>query len=191
MVQQLRQGGVLIEPETEACRSFPDLDRAMEWCENQILAASKYRRQRILPLPLQLNTWLADADAATHLMQILEDVPIQAGDTLFQQGDAPNYLYFLQSGQVDTLSGEGQTINRYQTLGPGTLFGDVEFYTRMSYELSARVEQSGRLYRLSQAAWDRLQQDDPRTAAIFSRWISTLLAERLQQSRREVAALLR
>jgi SulP family sulfate permease len=194
MERQLQQGGVLggLESETSLIQVFPDRDRALEWCESQILAASKYRRPRSLPLVMQLKSWFEDAQAATDFMHYLEERRCAEGELIFCQGERPEALYFIQSGQVSTFTEvAGSPACRVQTSGAGTLVGEIEFSTRSPYQVSAISDRSSKLYLLSREAWAKIQRENPQTAVIFSQFLNTLLSERLLVARQEIETLLR
>ncbi|NJP09278.1 MAG: SLC26A/SulP transporter family protein [Leptolyngbyaceae cyanobacterium RU_5_1] len=189
----LRQGGALT-PDSPHFQVFSDLDRGMEWCENQLLEASKYRRSRFLPLSLQLKTFLTveDSKQISRLMKYLESMQIEAGNYLFHQGDTPEALYFVESGEIRTVidlkNGKEQ---RIQALGAGTTVGEVEFYTQIPYALSAIASQPSTLYRLRTQALNRMRNEQPEVAALFSEWMNALLANRLTYLQQELTSLTR
>ena len=206
---QLRQGGALVERDPNYI-CFPDLDRAVEWCENQIVAASKWRRTRTLPVVLQIKFLFGeDGEAAPTFAQYLEKVSLAAQTHLFEQGDPPDALYFIETGQISTVNPllleasatpnhktngrrivpedrPNQQDRRVQTLRAGTFVGELEFFTRTPYRLSAIADRTSTLYRLDREALDRMQRDDSQAALAFSRFINTLLAERLDQAQQEI-----
>lgn len=207
--ERLRQGRVLVDSDPDyTC--FPDLDRAVEWCENQIVAASRWRRARTLPVVLQIKFLFgSNGDVAPTFAQYLEKVSLAAHTKLFERGDAPDALYFVENGQISTIAPlmseatsppnrklrdrpavEKKSTNgadrRVQTLRAGTFIGELEFFTRVPYRLSAIAERASTLYRLDRQALERMQRDDPAAALAFSDFINTLLAERLSQAQQEI-----
>ncbi len=188
--QQLRQSQVLMTDDL-LCQLFPDRDRGLEWCENQVLDASKYRRSRVLPLSLLLRTLLTeDGEQVATFMKYLIALPTSAGHSVFRQGEVPDTLYFVESGEVTTTMDLGDGKNRrIQTLGAGTTLGEVEFYTREPYTVSAIATQSTRLYGLRLPAWKTLQTEHPQVAAVFGEWMTRSLAHRLAFSQKEITDL--
>lgn len=160
-------------PDDPNCKLFPDLDRGMEWCENQLLEASKYRRARFLPLSMQLKTFLtADSNQISALMNYLESIPMEAGDHLFHQGDAPDALYFVESGEISTtMDLENGKNRRAQTLGAGTIIGEVEFYTQVPYTLSAIAEKPSTLYRLHIQNLQRMREEHSSGSFVYREWV--------------------
>ncbi len=189
-IKQLQQDGAL-ETEDPLCQVFPDLDRGLEWCESQILETTKWRRRRYLPLAMQLKNLFANTDQVSTFMSYLEEVQLPEGEYLFHQGDDPQSLYFVESGQVSTLIelNGGQT-QRVQTLGAGTIVGEIAFYTKSPYETSAVGDRSSKLYRLGVSELQSMQQSDPKAAAAFSEFALSLFANRLTYANNKIANLL-
>lgn len=100
--QQLEQGECL-SPNDPQCIVLEDLDRGMEWCENQLLDQSGWRRGRSLPLSLQLDSLFADGEQAGVFMDALEPLMADEGTVLFHQGDRADRLFFVESGQVSLM----------------------------------------------------------------------------------------
>jgi sulfate permease, SulP family len=188
--QQLQQGGCL-QPNDPVCRIFPDLDRGMEWCENQILETISWRRKRTLPLVLQLDSWLPHAGSLADVMDYLEEMDVDMGDILFHQGAAANALYLIESGQITVWANHNQqNPRRMQTLGTGNFIGEMEFFSETPYRTSAIVDSSSTIYFLSLDAFTRMQQEAPQTAIAFQKAVNYLLAERLSYAYREIEQLL-
>ncbi|MDX2211790.1 MAG: solute carrier family 23 protein [Oculatellaceae cyanobacterium bins.114] len=188
--KMLRQGGCL-EDDDPICLVFADLDRGMEWCEGQILETVTWKRGRFMPLTLQLQRVFSDPDQVAPFTKYLERSQLATGDWLFRQHTDADSLYFVESGQVSTLIElrNNQTV-RLQTLGAGTIVGEIAFYTRTPHESSAIADQSTILYRLSADRFQQMQQNDPKTASTFQDFIIALLAHRLAQSQKEIKNLL-
>lgn len=178
-LKQLVQGEV-IDLTEERCKIFPDLDRGLEWCENQILEMGKFRRRRFLPLALQLKIVFPDAGLVSQLMTYLELVKVPAGTFLFRQGDASDGLYFVESGQVSVvIEPSPGVMKRLRTYQTGTILGEMGLYGNAPRSASVIADESSRLYHLSTHAFETIEKEEPRLAAMFHKFIVNLLAERL------------
>ncbi|HEY9609529.1 SLC26A/SulP transporter family protein [Allocoleopsis sp.] len=188
--KQLRQGGAW-DTENAIYQVFPDLDRGLEWCENQILETSKLRRRRFVPLALQLKSIFPAPDLISQLMKYLELLKIPEGDLLFRQGEPSNGLYFLESGQLSVVLelSNGQT-KRLQTYNSGTILGEMGLYANAPRSASVVADQSSRLYYLSTQAFERIEIEQPQLAIAFHKFIVNLLAERLKLRQAELQNLL-
>jgi SulP family sulfate permease len=188
--QQLRLGGCL-DAEGSSCQVFPDLDRGVEWCENQLLEAGWSRRRKSVPLVLQLTELFPAPDQAAAFMTYLERLHVPAGHTLFDQREEPDAMYFIESGQVTVLLRlEPQWSMRLRTVSAGTTLGEQSFFTGRPHQTSAVAEVPSVLYRLSHAAMQRLRHDAPQTAMTFQEFIIRSLAERLAYAYEEIEVFL-
>ena len=97
----------------------------------------------------------------------------------------------MEWGQVSTLfEADGGQTQRVQTLGAGTIVGEIAFYTKSPYETSAVADRSSKLYRLGVSELQRMQQSDPKAAAAFSEFALSLFANRLTYANNKIANLL-
>jgi SulP family sulfate permease len=187
--QQLRQGGCL-DGEGSAVQVFPDLDRGVEWCENQLLEAGWSRRRKSVPLTLQLAELFPAPEQAAAFMTYLERLHIPAGHTLFNQNDESKAMYFIESGQMTILLRLGQWSMRLRTVSAGTTLGEDSFFIRRPHRTTAAAELPSVLYKLSDAALERLQREAPQTAMAFQDFMIRLLAERLAYAYEEIEVFL-
>jgi SulP family sulfate permease len=188
--QLLRHGGGL-DGERSPCQVFADLDRGVEWCEDQLLEAGWSRRRKSVPLVLQLTELFPDPGHAAAFMAYLERLPLPAGKTLYRRHDNPEAMYFIESGQVTVfLEAEGQPSRRLRTLSAGTTVGERSFFTRHRHRTSAQSDEPSVLYRLSAEAFERMRQEAPQTAMVFQEYIIRLLADHLSHAYEELGALL-
>ncbi|BAS55853.1 MULTISPECIES: SulP family inorganic anion transporter [Leptolyngbya] len=182
--RQFIQNDCLKVEDDPICRRFPDLDRGIEWCEEQILKAIQLRRRRFLPLTLQIPELLMLSKEETRqFMSYLEPLQIPENHILFTPGAAADTLYFLENGQMSLLSqstsGEPK---RVRTLSSGTVLGEVEFYQDSVRLVSAIADKGSSLYCLSKQNLQAMQKNHPQLAAAFHQFIAHLLAERLFSS---------
>jgi len=113
----------------DALRLFPDLDRGLEWCEDQIIATTPADRDAERGLQDYLAAIVPQAENLPALMRYLNCREIPAGEYLIHQGDAPDVLFFIASGQV-TVQREslGRPPVRLETMRGGRSVGELGFY---------------------------------------------------------------
>lgn len=124
--------------ETDTARFLPDLDRALEWCEDAVLARQQARleahghaeaRDRLFDLAVDdLLLKLQDAERFEALVERLgphlEARNAVEGEVILRQGDTPDGVWLLVSGQAEELCrGETGTAARLRSLGPGCVAG--------------------------------------------------------------------
>lgn len=191
-LKSLGRGGFDLE-DSRNFRIFADLDRAVEWCEDEVLVDEK-----MLPggeahrLEEEIRGFLpADSAGIAHFMDYLERREAPRGFYLIRQNDPPHSLYYLESGRatVDLENESGQSV-RLRTLEPGTVIGELGLYLREPSTASVVTETESVFYRLSAEAMERMERQDPDIAAAFHRFIVRRLGERLIYTNRSLKALL-
>jgi SulP family sulfate permease len=191
IIQQQLEQGECLEPQDRVCQIFPDFDRGIEWCENQILAAVPWRRRQSLPLALQLDEWFPNTAHVAEFMDYLKEMDVEAGHFLFFQGEQANSLFIIEAGQVSILlTRDSQQDLRVQTIGSGSLLGEMDMFLKQPHQTSAIVDVSSTVYCLSVEALNRMQQESPQAAIAFQQAINSLLAGRLFQAYQEIDRLL-
>jgi SulP family sulfate permease len=174
-------------------RIFRDLDHGLEWCENQLLDLDK---TTLLVTPVTLPAQLVDngfAKALTScLMAFLERVQIKEGEYLIRQGNEANALYFIEMGGVSVyLALENGKQVRLQTLGPGTVVGELGLYLGTMRTASVMADSPTIAYRLTHAALLEMKEKEPALAAAFHEFAVRLLSERLAATNRLLEAVLK
>ena len=84
---------------------------------------------------------------------------------------------------------DGATM-RLSTIRPGVVVGEIALYTGVARTADVVAETPSVVLRLSRAAIERMEAEDPETAAALHRWLATMLSERLTDSQRAFSALL-
>jgi sulfate permease, SulP family len=190
-VRRLLLGGGFEAAEPRV-RLFSELDRGVEWCEDRLLEA------RVVPVPTPgeaLPTLLQDSLGSSvdprRLMDYLEVQEIDRGEELIRQGDSSEDLYFLESGRLTAqLRGEDGRTVRLQTMGPGSVVGEVSLYGGTARTASVVSEERSKLYRLTRESLEAMEHGDPELAAAVHRLFARLLASRLADSQQTIRALL-
>jgi SulP family sulfate permease len=180
IVAYLEKGG-LSPNHDDLFKLLPDLDHALEWCEERVLAAGNGERNGE---PLHVAEQLKDAWPAAAeprlLMPYLERLEVPAATHLIRQAEQAESLYFIESGRVTArLEFEDGRILRLRTMGAGTVVGEVGLFLRGSRGASVVTDQPCTVYRLSLEALQRMSRENPDLALAFHRYLICLLGERL------------
>jgi SulP family sulfate permease len=175
---QLEQGDL------QDARFEPDLDHALEACEDELLAEAATRS------PVVRSS--DDGDGLTRRIEpYLERIVLPAGELLVRQGETSADVFLLDSGrlrvELETAGGERL---RLRSIRPGTIVGEVTHYTESPRTASVVAEVDCVVRRLDPAALDRMQREDPELAADVHEWFARLLAQRLTDTLGAVDALL-
>jgi len=185
---QLRQGDGLVDE--DCCRIFADLDRGLEWCENQLLQQAPFH-EPTRPIEAQLEELFLSRDRIPQFMGYLKHAPVPAG-VLFTQEEDSDRLYFIESGQVSVLLelDDGQT-RRLETHTQGHVLGEMRFYGKPPLSTAVITDLPTSLYYLERSAFDAMQQEAPELAHAVQTYLARLLCDSLlrrEQQLRVIAA---
>lgn len=192
VAQHLERVGFVKPGDGDGVQVFMNTDFALEWCENHILEEEGALGGADKPLAELLTPVFPDPAAVPQLMAVLTRLEARKGEYIFCQGDAPDAMYFVESGNVNIeLEIEGGRILRLKKLGPGTVFGEMGLYTTAARTASVVATQKCVLYRLSAGHFQALQTKAPRVASAVHRYVVTLLADHLAEANVRVRDLAR
>jgi sulfate permease, SulP family len=179
VTEQLRRGGVVA---SDVIRFEPDLEHGLQYCEDGLLAESEGTAGREAE---------AKIDVPSALRPYLERRSLPEGTVLIRQGDPPEDVFLLESGalSVEMTTPEGARM-RMGTVRPGVIVGEVALYTGSRRTADVIAEIPSVVLSLSHASIERLEAEDPQTAATFHRWLAATLATRLTDAQRVSSALL-
>jgi SulP family sulfate permease len=173
--------------------SLPDLDRGVEWCEDQLLAklgdggeGTKYS------IADELAQLVGDRKLAAKLGGYLERIEFEPFAVMIEQGSPSEEMYFIESGQATVdLKGPGDTHIRLKTLGPGAIVGEIAFYLGAGTRTASVVARSKVVaWLFSRKTLARMQKDAPDVAVAFHKGMASMLAARLSSTNRLVQFLM-
>jgi SulP family sulfate permease len=178
--RQLARGGMVA---SEVMRFEPDLDRGLQWCEDELL------RDEAVEVPESDGDALAGMPSG--LRAYLERMELPDGTVLLRQGESPDDVYVLETGRlrVETVTERG-TRMRLRTLRPGVVVGEVAMYSGEPRTADVVAEGPSVVLRLGKGSIERIEADDPELAAALHRWLAATLAGRLGDSLKAFDALL-
>lgn len=108
--------------------TFSDLDAALEWCENRLIARQSDGWAAPTSVALAEHEFCRSLDqqALAHLAGFLERWSFDQGQYIVRQGDAAKEIYLLMSGEVSVVLAlpEGQ-LKRLSTMSAGMTFGEL------------------------------------------------------------------
>lgn len=178
-----RVGFVRSGEESDTVQVLMNTDFALEWCENRILEEEGALGGPDKSLAELLAPVFPDPAAVPRLLAVLTRLEVRKGEYVFRQGDAPDAMYFVESGTVNIeLEMQGGRILRLKKLGPGTVFGEMGLYTTAPRSASVVATQKCVLHRLSAGHFQALQAKAPRVASAVHRFVVTLLADHLAEA---------
>jgi SulP family sulfate permease len=187
----LQKSGVL-GSEQNSFQILPDLDRGVEWCEDELLRSTGVlTREARKPIQVQLRDLIGDTKIIPRIMKYLEKLELPAGTHLIHQGESPGALYFLESGvvtaQLDTIDVDPIRLN---TMSSENLVGELGFYLGSKRNASVVADTPATLYRLTSESLHKMESEDPEAAALFHKFIAHVMAEKLSHLMSTVESLM-
>lgn len=105
------------------------------------------------------------------LDSLLEEIDLEAGEPLFQEGDESDGLVLVEHGALRL---ESRRVPQAGTLGPGGDLGALSLIALGTREVTAVASEPTRVLLLTRSAFLRLADDAPRAGA---RLLEAVLAE--------------
>jgi sulfate permease, SulP family len=170
----------------------PELDHALEWCENEIIAQHRGLEQEEASLRDWFTQILGTEQDASNLMHRCERVEVAAGDIIVRAGDAADSMHFILDGRVGIMipAGEGRTA-RVRSLGRYTTIGEMGLVSRAPRSATIQAEVDSILYVLSAAQFESIRSDDPALGQKLLTYFVSVMAERLTFANRMISVLRR
>lgn len=181
-----------IHDQTDMIHISPTMDYGMEWCESKLLLEEGSSSIiRAGSLRGQLRKLLPSVEQVEKFMTYLEPQEAQEYHILINQGDPPDCMYFIDSGEVTTRleMSKGKFI-RLKSQRGGTMVGEMGLFLKQPRTATVVVSETSVLYRLSVEEYERMMHDDPDLAFRLDQWIGRVLATRLTENNSTLEVLL-
>jgi len=171
---------------------FDEVDDAIEWVEDRILADAQVARPEETLLNLHEIELFAGRKPETlsALESCMEQRSFKAGETIFAGGDSGDELYLIRRGEVRILMlvDEGRS-HHISTFGRGAFFGEMSFLDGNPRSASAIAYCDTDLYVVSRKNFDLLLDEHKRIAINLLEGLARVLAGRLRYANAEIHAL--
>jgi SulP family sulfate permease len=170
----------------------PELDHALEWCENEVIA----QHQGLEGEEASLRDWftqiLGTDDDAAELIGRCERIEVDAGKTIVSAGDAADSMHFILDGRVGIMipAGEGRT-TRVRSLGRYTTIGEMGLVSQALRSATIQAEVASILYVLNRHQFEAIKSENPALGQKLLTYFVSVMAERLTFANRTIAVLRR
>lgn len=170
----------------------PELDHALEWCENQIIAQYQDRAKEEASLRDWFTQILGTEQDAVALMHRCERIEVDAGETIVRAGDAADSMHFILDGRVGIMipADQGRT-TRVRSLGRYTTIGEMGLVAHAPRNATIQAEVASILYVLDARQFEAIKTDDPALSHKLLTYFVSVMAERLTFANRTIAVLRR
>lgn len=118
----------------------------------------------------------------------LQPHTLAAGQMLFAQGSNERTLYLLESGSLSVHNEDGKGRLRMAIVTAGSLVGESAFFSRRPRSASIQAAAPCKMWALTALRFSELSNRQPAVALGIAMAAGAVLAKRLGNSRRRVAA---
>lgn len=180
-----------IAKSSEHVKIFADIDEAIEWVENRIIAdesLSKKEQNALALYDFELFKAKKEETIIT-LEERMQKLLFKAGEKIFSAGDTGDELFLIRKGSVRIVLpiGENQQYH-ISTFGQGAFFGEMAFLDGATRSADAVCESDAELFVLSRAEFDKFAEEHKKISLRFLEGIASVLAARLRFTNAELRA---
>lgn len=172
-------------------RVFPDIDRAIEWAEDNLLQdQATDAESEALPLSaVDICAGLSAGEIA-RLENHMERTRHAAGSVIFREGDPGKELLVLSKGHASAhlAQPDGGDV-RLATFAPGTVFGELAILDAGPRSATVIADDDVECYVLSRTSFAALESDAPAIAIRVLANLGGELSVRLRRANRTIHQL--
>jgi SulP family sulfate permease len=170
----------------------PELDRALEWCENEIITQHQGLEQEEASLRDWFTQILGTEHDAAELMHHCQRLEVDAGEIIVSAGDAADSMHFILDGRVGIMipAEEGRT-TRVRSLGRYTTIGEMGLVSQAPRSATIQAEIASILYVLTTDQFEAIKRESPALGQKLLTYFVSVMAERLTFANRMIAVLRR
>jgi SulP family sulfate permease len=171
---------------------MPELDHALEWCENEIIAQHEGHGDEEASLRDWFVRILGTEEDATELVRRCERLEVDAGDVIVRAGDPANSMHFILDGRVGVMipTGDGG-LTRVRSLGRYTTIGEMGLVAGAPRNATIQAEVASVLYVLSLSQFESIKTENPMLSQKLLTFFVLVMAERLTFANRLISVLRR
>ncbi|HEY0223325.1 MAG TPA: SulP family inorganic anion transporter [Pseudolabrys sp.] len=169
-------------------RRLPDVDRAIEWAEDDLLKSKTDAREAedasAVELPLEQVSLLRQftPDQIALLRPYFQHAVWPAGSTIFKEGDPGSHLFFVTRGRASVrLLSPGRNI-RLATFAPGSVFGELALLDQGPRSATVTADEEVTTWALSEDSFKALQAEEPGIAIQILAALGRELSGRLRRA---------
>jgi hypothetical protein len=169
---------------------FADLDAALEWSEEKVLA--EVGRSEFEEVPFDRIELLEGLDP--HQIEVMRNylmpMAFPAGTVLCHEGEEAGFLWILSRGSVSVwLGGHGkQPGTRIAALARGTIVGEMSLFDEGNRSGTVLADEDVTGYMIDKETFDLILREHPPIATTLLANIAREMARRLRNTSRIVAA---
>lgn len=172
-------------------RAFTDLNHALAWSEDQLLAkAGLDADPGLAGFEPWLQHQLGTRTAAADLLAYFDRKDVAAAEMLYREGDRADTVDLVAAGNlvIDIALAGGESL-RVRRVTTHTVVGEMGFFRESVRSATVLSDGPATLFTLTRENFERMRRERPDLAIAFDDFIMRSLADRLDFANRTVAAL--
>jgi sulfate permease, SulP family len=171
---------------------MPELDHALEWCENELITQYEGHGDEEASLRDWFVRILGTEEDAIELVQRCERLEVDAGDIIVRAGEPANSMHFILDGRVGVMipTGDGG-LTRVRSLGRYTTIGEMGLVAGAPRNATIQAEVDSVLYVLSLSQFEAIKTENPVLSQKLLTFFVLVMAERLTFANRLISVLRR
>ena len=171
---------------------MPELDHALEWCENEIISQHRGPQQDEGDLQNWFTNIFGNEKDAEDLAGRCERMEVLGSDVIVRAGDPADSMLFILNGRVGIMvdTGNGR-MTRVRSLGRYTTVGEMGLIARPPRSATIKAETRSTLYVLHASALDDILASNPALGQKLLTYFMQVMAERLSFASRTIGVLRR
>ena len=171
---------------------IPELDRALESCENAIILAHSDADGETRSLRDWLAEVLGNVEHAELLAAQCQRLEFGEGDVIAHQGEPADSMHFILEGRVGIIVNlPGGRSVRVRSLGRHTTIGEMGLITGRPRSATVQAEIASVAYELRADAFEALKTERPVLAQALFTFVIGVMAERLSFASKVIGVLQR
>jgi glutaminase len=169
---RLAVSGRAVGPDSPDILRFDELDLALEWCEDELLARLGHEEHpaEIAIDQHRLLAGLTEAELA-RLLPFLGSVVAPAGTTIVRHGEPASDLFLVTAGRLSVFAPDGD--RRLTTLSAGMTFGELAYIERGPRTANVVADTDIECRMLTYERFDELSSSEPQ---LFGKLLRNILA---------------
>jgi len=175
-------------------RTLPEIDSALEWCENQLLREAAPELlcddRQVRLAAMDIMTGFGPREIALFESN-LQEIRYDVGEFIIREGDSADAIFLLAAGRVSICLSikDGARRQRLSTLGPGLAFGELALLDGGKRSADVIADEAAICYRLSIAQLEKLGKCHPEVKSKLVYNIARELSTRLRHADSEIRSL--
>ena len=168
-----------------------DVDAALEWCEDRILAGLSEGADLSEFSLARLEIFQGLSREEHRLLEsIAQPMTFDKGEVILREGDPARVFFVLVRGSVRiALTVAGERMRRIAGIGPGMPFGEMALFDGGRRSANVIAEESVVCYGISVESLREISVTHPNIMATILANLARDLSERLRRANREIRAL--